>query len=41
MSGYAIAQKILPSGYFWPSLFKDYITVIQKFHAFQTYNNKI
>jgi hypothetical protein len=41
MSGYATAQKILRAGYFWPSLFKDCITVIQKCHACQTYNNKI
>jgi hypothetical protein len=41
MSGYSTAQKILRVGYFWPSLFKDCITAIQKFHACQTYNNKI
>jgi hypothetical protein len=41
MSGYATAQKILRVGYFWPSLFKDCITTIQKFHSCQTYNNKI
>jgi hypothetical protein len=41
MSGYATAQKILRAWYFWPSLFKDFITTIQKCHAFQTYNNKI
>ena len=41
MSGYATAQNILRAMYFWPSLFKDYITIIQKFHACQTYNNKI
>jgi hypothetical protein len=41
MSGYATAQKILRAGYFWPSLFKDYIIVVHKFHACQTYNNKI
>jgi hypothetical protein len=33
--------KDLTRGYFWPSLFKDCTTTIQKFHAFQTYNNKI
>jgi hypothetical protein len=33
MSGYATAQKILRVGYFWPSLFKDCITVVQKCHA--------
>jgi hypothetical protein len=41
MSGYATAQKILRVGYFWPSLFNDYITAIQKCHACQTYNHKI
>jgi hypothetical protein len=41
MSRYATAQKILRAGYFWTSLFKDYITVVQKCHACQTYNNKI
>jgi hypothetical protein len=33
MSGYATAQKILRAGYFWPSLFTDCITAIQKCHA--------
>jgi hypothetical protein len=41
MSGYATAQKILRAGYFWPSLFKDCITVVQKCHACQTYHQKI
>jgi hypothetical protein len=41
MSGYATAQNILRAGYFWPSLFKDCITVVQKCHACQTYNNNI
>jgi hypothetical protein len=41
MSGYATTQNILRGGYFWPSLFKDCITVVQKCHAFQMYNNKI
>jgi hypothetical protein len=41
MSGYATAQKILRAGYFWPSLFHDCITVVQKCHAYQTYNQKI
>jgi hypothetical protein len=41
MSGYATAQKILRAGYFWPSLFNDCITVVQKCHACQTYNQKI
>jgi hypothetical protein len=33
MSGYATAQNILQAGYFWPSLFNDCITVVQKCHA--------
>jgi hypothetical protein len=41
ISGYATAQKILHAGYFWPSLFNDFIIAIQKCHACQTYNNKI
>jgi hypothetical protein len=41
MSGYAIDQKILRARYFWPSLFKDCINVVEKCHACQTYNNKI
>jgi hypothetical protein len=41
MYGYATAKTILRDGYFWPSLFKDCITVIHKCHACQTYNNKI
>jgi hypothetical protein len=41
MSRYAIAQKILHEGYFWPSLFNDCIIAIQKYHACQTYNHKI
>jgi hypothetical protein len=41
MSGYATSQKILRDGYFWDSLFKDFITVVHKCNACQTYNNKI
>jgi hypothetical protein len=41
MYGYATAQKILRVGYFWPSLFNDCITSIQKCHACHTYNQKI
>jgi hypothetical protein len=38
MSGYATSQKILHAGYFWPSLFHDCITVVQKCHTYHTYN---
>jgi hypothetical protein len=41
MSGYDTSQNILRVGYFWPYLLKDCIIVIQKFHACQTYKNKI
>jgi hypothetical protein len=41
MSGYATTQKILRAGYFRPSFLNDCITVIQKCHACQTYNQKI
>jgi hypothetical protein len=41
MSGYDTSQKILCVGYFWPSLFNDCITAVQKCHACQTYNQKI
>ena len=41
MSGYATSQNILRASYLWPSLFKDCITAIHKFHACQTYNNNI
>jgi hypothetical protein len=38
---YATAQNILRVCYSWPSLFKDCITVVHKFHAYQTYTKKI
>jgi hypothetical protein len=41
MSGYATTQNILRVGYLWPSLFKDCINAIHKYHACQTYNHKI
>ncbi len=41
MSGYAIAQKILCTGYFWPSLFKDCIYVVQKCHNSQIFDRKM
>jgi hypothetical protein len=41
MSGYATAQKILRAGYFWPSLFTGCITIVQKCHVCQNYNQKI
>jgi len=41
MSGFTTAQKILRAGYFWPSLFKDYILAVRKCHAFQIYDRKM
>jgi hypothetical protein len=41
MSRYATTQNILRVGYFSPSLFKDFIIIVQKCHTCQTYNNKI
>jgi hypothetical protein len=41
MFGYDTAEKILREGYFCPSLFNDYIIVVQKCHACQAYNHKI
>ena len=32
LSGLATAQKILHIGYFWPTIFKDCMTVIWKCH---------
>eukprot|EP00253_Pinus_taeda_P004789 PITA_04789 len=39
-SGYAIAQNILLVGYFWPTMFKDCITVVKIFHACQIFDRK-
>eukprot|EP00253_Pinus_taeda_P018187 PITA_18187 len=41
MSGYATAQKTLRAGYFWPSLFKDCITAVQKCHNCQIFYCKM
>eukprot|EP00253_Pinus_taeda_P006373 PITA_06373 len=40
MSGYATTQNILHAGYFWPSIFKDYILVVRSCHACQIYQRK-
>lgn len=40
MSGYATTQKILHVSYFWSLMFKDYITIVWKFHNFQIYDHK-
>eukprot|EP00253_Pinus_taeda_P012959 PITA_12959 len=41
MFGYATAQKILCAGYFWPSIFKDYILAIRSCHECQIYQWKM
>eukprot|EP00253_Pinus_taeda_P026846 PITA_26846 len=41
MSGYATAQKILRTGYFWPSMFKDCIIAVQKCHNCQIFYRKM
>lgn len=40
MFGYAIAQNILLTNYFWPSNFKDCILAVQKYHECQIFNRK-
>ena len=40
MSGYSTAQNILCVGYFFPTMFRDCILVIQKCHACHIYDNK-
>eukprot|EP00253_Pinus_taeda_P024764 PITA_24764 len=39
-SGYATAQKILRSGYFWPTTFKDCIIAARSCHACQIFDCK-
>jgi len=41
MSRYAIAQKILCAGYFWPFLFKDCIYAVRKCHNCQIFYRKM
>jgi len=41
MSGFATAQKILCTGYFWPYLFKDCINAIRKCHNCQIFYQKM
>lgn len=41
MSGYATAQNILRSGYFWPSIFKDCILAILSCHECKIYLRKM
>ena len=39
-SGYATAQNFLRVGYFWPTMFKDCITVVRSCHACQIFDSK-
>ena len=41
LSSYATTQKILRVGYFFPSIFKDCILVVHKFHQCQIYQRKM
>ena len=41
MSVYATAQNILRAGYFWPSLFKDFILAVRKCHNCQIFYRKM
>jgi hypothetical protein len=41
LSGLAIAQNILHSGYFWPTIFKDCINKVQKGHPCQIFSKKM
>eukprot|EP00253_Pinus_taeda_P028033 PITA_28033 len=40
LSGYATAQKILQSGYFWPIIFRDCIIAVRSCHACQICDRK-
>eukprot|EP00253_Pinus_taeda_P008763 PITA_08763 len=40
LSGYAIAKKILRAGYFWPTIFRDYITTVRSCHACHIFDHK-
>eukprot|EP00253_Pinus_taeda_P003608 PITA_03608 len=39
-SGYATTQKKIRAGYFWPTMFKDCITVVRSCHACQIFDSK-
>ena len=41
LSGLTIDQKILHVEYFWPSIFKEYIEEVKKFHPCQLYMKKM
>ena len=37
LSRISTAQKILRAGYFWPSIFKDYVNAVKKCHPCQVF----
>ena len=37
LSGLSTTQKIFREGYFWPSVFKDYVNVVKKCHPCQVF----
>jgi len=41
ISGLAKSQKILRASYFWPSIFKDCIEAVKKWHPCQVYTQKM
>ena len=41
LSGYAIVQKILRAGHFWPTIFRDCILAVRSCHTCQIYDRKI
>ena len=41
LSGYATVQKILRAGYFWPTIFWDFILAVRSCHACQIFDRKI
>eukprot|EP00253_Pinus_taeda_P020815 PITA_20815 len=41
LSGLATAQRILRAGYFWPSLFKDYVEAVKRCHPWKIVTRKM
>ena len=41
LSGLATAQKILRAGYFWPTVFKDCVEAVKRYHPCQLYPRKM
>ena len=41
LSGLEMSQKILRVSYFWPTIFKDCVEVVKRYHLCQLYTRKI